>query len=175
MNDLLSFLYTTGHEKPDWVTFAVLDLTKPVDHNRWGKGQLAGSIALINTEAHNFSTEIGFVMIGKEFQRTHVNTNAVGLLLQFCFSELGLRRVQWQANYRNEPSVQAAIKLGFQHEGIIRWQRILPARKQDTGEPVERNGKEEVPGRHTAMLGMYWDSWEAGLKDTVAKRMARIA
>jgi RimJ/RimL family protein N-acetyltransferase len=174
MDDLLRFLHTVGHSNPGWIVFAILDRTKPIDHNRWGDGQLAGAIALLNTEVHNFCTEIGFVMIGKQFQRTHVTTNAVGLLLQWCFDELGLRRVQWQANYRNEPSVQTAIKMGFKHEGIIRWQRMLPAIKKDVGEPVDRNGKEEV-GRHSAMLGFYWDEWEAGQDTLVRTRMARTA
>lgn len=173
MDELLEFLYNTGHKQPSWIIFAILDRTKAVDHNRWGDGQLAGTIALLNTEAHNFSTEVGFVMVGKEFQRTHVTSNAVGLLLQWCFSELGLRRVQWQANYRNEPSVQTAIKMGFKHEGTIRWQRVLPVECASVGEPVKRNGKDEVPGRHSAMLGMYWDQWEAGTSETVATRMAR--
>jgi RimJ/RimL family protein N-acetyltransferase len=173
MDDLLSFMHTFVQD-PGRVVFAILDRTKPVDHNRWGGGQLAGAIALLNTEVHNLCTEIGFVTIAKQFQRTHVTTNAIGLLLQWCFSELGLRRVQWQANHRNEPSLQTAVKMGFKMEGIIRWQRVLPASKKDVGEPVNRNGKEEA-GRHSAMLGMYWDDWESGLKDTVATRMARIA
>jgi RimJ/RimL family protein N-acetyltransferase len=174
MDDLLSFMHAVIVQDPGNVVFAILDRTKPVYHDRWSGGQLAGTIALLNTEVHNFCTEIGFVMIAKQFQRTHVTTNAVGLLLQWCFSELGLHRVQWQANHRNEPSIQTAVKIGFTREGIIRWQRVLPASKRDVGELVNRNGKEEV-GRHSAMLAMYWDDWEAGLKDTVATRMARTA
>ena len=38
----------------------------------------------------------------KKYHRTHVTTNSVGLLLQYCLDPpphgLGLRRVQWQAN-----------------------------------------------------------------------------
>ena len=84
-------------------------------------------IALINTSQHNLSTEIGWVVIFPQFQRTHVTTNAVGLLLHYCLdapspspgpdaigigiSGLGLRRVQWQADERNVPSIRAATRL----------------------------------------------------------------
>jgi RimJ/RimL family protein N-acetyltransferase len=172
MKQFLEVMDTVGRQKADWIFFAVLDLTKEVGNKPWGEGKLAGIISLLNTDADNHSTEIGCIIIGKEFQRTHVTTNAVGLLLQWCFSILEMRRVQWQTNYHNESSVATAKKMHFREEGILRWQRVLPKEQAEAGEYIEGHAK-EAPGRHTAMLSMCWDDWEAGVKDIVAERMAR--
>ncbi|KAM7218417.1 putative GNAT family acetyltransferase [Rhypophila decipiens] len=43
---------------------------------------------------------------------------------------LGLRRVQWQTNASNQASVNAALRLGFELEGIMRWAAVLPWGKE---------------------------------------------
>lgn len=175
MGDFLSFMHQFGHKKPDWVFFAVVDVTKDVHDMPWGDGALAGLVALLNTDPTNLLTEIGSIIIGKQFQRTHVTSNTVGLLLQWCFDDLKLRRVQWQANCRNGASVSAAKKMGFTLEGTIRWHRVLPKEKLDigVGELFIRDGSEEDPGRHTSILSMSWDDWEGGLRESVSNRMVR--
>ncbi|KAG8773543.1 hypothetical protein FRC20_006473 [Serendipita sp. 405] len=174
LEDVLVFLETFGHRKPDWLIFAVIDLTKNHSDPRWGEGALAGMIALMNCVPHNYSVEIGAVIMGKRFQRTHVTTNATGLLLQWCFSELNLRRVQWQANALNSPSVAAAQKMGFKLEGILRWERAQAACKKGTGIVVDiGHGDEDIPSRNTAMLSICWDEWRDGLAETLGARMAR--
>jgi RimJ/RimL family protein N-acetyltransferase len=173
MNHFLEFFDAVGRQKADRLFFAIVDLSKEVSNKPWGEGKLAGLISLLNADATNHSIEIGSVIIGKEFQRTHVTTNAAGLLLQWCFSKLGMRRVQWEAHYHNEASITTAKKMHFRYEGIIRWQRVLPREKAEFGEHIEGHAIEEIPGRHTAMLSMCWDDWEAGVKDVVATRMAR--
>ncbi|KAG8817561.1 hypothetical protein FRC17_011175 [Serendipita sp. 399] len=174
IEDVLLFLETTGHRKSDWLLFAVLDLTQGRSDPRWGEGKLAGMIALINCIPHDYSAEVGAVIIGKPFQRTHVTTNATGLLLEWCFSDLKLRRVQWQANALNAPSVAAAQKMGFKLEGIIRWQRAQASCKKETGVVVDQGyGDEDIPSRHTAMLSICWDDWRDGVAEILAKRMSR--
>ncbi|EEB96078.1 hypothetical protein MPER_04848 [Moniliophthora perniciosa FA553] len=51
----------------------------------------AGFIALINSSASDLHTEIGYVVIFKEFHRTHVASNAVGLLDALCPQSSGTR------------------------------------------------------------------------------------
>lgn len=170
LDGFLGWLERTRRD-PGYLLWAVLDLTS-------GAEKLAGLIALINTDRSNLSTEVGCVMMGGEFRRTHVTTNAVGLLLQWSFEELKLRRVQWQANALNLPSINTALKMGFRHEGIIRWQRVLLPYK--AGERVERDGKVEDPGRHSAMLSIGWDEWFAenadeSVREKVRNRMQRTS
>ncbi|GJE99953.1 GNAT family N-acetyltransferase [Phanerochaete sordida] len=136
--------------------------------------EIAGAIGLLNTDPTNLCTEIGFVFTLPPFQRSHVTTNAVGLLLAWCLDDLKLRRVQWQANARNEKSIAAAQKLGFTFEGVVRWQRILPPEKHETGaKPREDDPKPEYYGRNTALLSICWDEWESGVKEKVFQRMNR--
>lgn len=85
--------------------------------------------------------------------------------------------MQWQANTENEASIRAAKRLGFELEGVARWQRILPARK--SGIAVEsllrerESGKEgKGDGRHSAILALCWDDWGAK-RDQVLKLMER--
>lgn len=159
---------------PAVMHWAILDLTKPAPaETAWGEGQLAGYVSIINTVPARLSTEIGHLLIHPSFQRTHVTTNTVGLLLHWCFDTLKLRRVQWFANAKNERSIRIAKRMGFALEGILRWDRILPQHKGDIGVVVERDGKLEPPGRHSALLAMGWDQWENELRAQVQKEMDR--
>jgi len=138
--------------------------------------EMTGMIGYLNSNADHAVLEIGCVITIPRFQRTHVTTNAVGLLLQYCLdsppSGLGLRRVQWQANSQNTNSVRAAQRLGFTLEGIIRWQRVLADDCEGNGVDIshlpEINGKKLGPGRHSAMLSLCWDDW-------IEKRAALVA
>ncbi|KAF2490833.1 acyl-CoA N-acyltransferase [Lophium mytilinum] len=131
------------------------------------KDNYAGTLALTSTSPVNACTEIG-VMISPAFQRTHVATNAIGLLLLYTLDPLpagglGLRRVEWKTHAENAASRRAALRMGFEFEGVARWNRVFPG-----GEVVlpvealeERNGtKGELPGRHTAIYSIVWDEWD---------------
>ncbi|KAJ7234759.1 hypothetical protein B0H12DRAFT_1142452 [Mycena haematopus] len=158
------------------VLFAVFDTSKP------GAPQLAGIIGLLDTSATNLSTEIGFVITLPDFQRTHVTANAVGLLLRWTLNTsaeggLGLRRVAWKANAHNTRSVRAAERLGFRQEGVLRWDRVLPALKTEGGNGGGvRAGdpKADCLGRDTVLLSLCWDDWEAGARQSVNEIMQRM-
>lgn len=135
-------------------------------------GTFAGLIGLLRTSPEHLSTEIGFVLTLPAYQRTHVTTHGTGLLLNWCFDELHLRRVQWQTNTTNEKSWRAAEKIGFRKEGVIRWDRVLPAGY--VGEDVRGRTGDPCPermGRHTVRLAICWDEWEEGVKEVVRERM----
>jgi len=139
----------------------------------------AGVISLSKTNPVNAVTEIGIIVF-PEFQRTHVATNAIGLLLLWALDPpsaggLGLRRVEWQTNAGNDASRRAALRIGFEFEGIAKWQRIFP--NDVLGLSVEALKKRnrtnsEVPGRHTAIFAMVWDEWD-GKRPKVVALMGR--
>lgn len=125
-------------------------------------------------------TEIGCVVILPAFQRTHVASNAVGILLHYALDTaphgLGLRRVVWQANELNEPSVRLAQRMGFVLEGILRWDRVLPAGRPGNGIALrDEDPRAKCPGRNTAMLGLTWDDWEHEWREKVDAIMARVS
>ena len=140
----------------------------------------AGIIGLLDASPMNLSAEVGFVVAFPRYQRTHLTSNIIGLLLQYCLEVpenggLGLRRVQWQANAQHEVSVKTALRMGFRHEGVKRWARTIPASK---GKPntVEKLPREGDPrrtdfGRHSALLGLCWDDWEDGTREKVRELM----
>lgn len=105
---LASFLAHHEHffrRTPRNILFAVIDKTRPdLAHPEFG-GSLAGTMALRGCDSQNLAAEIAFVVVFPPFQRTHVASNAVGVLLRYCLdlptaarSALGLRRVEWCAH-----------------------------------------------------------------------------
>lgn len=136
----------------------------------------AGIMALMTASVTNASAEIGNILIFAPFQRTHVTTNAAGLLLAYALNPpeeggLGLRRMQWQANVDNLPSVACAKRLGFRFEGVQRWQRVMPVWKKDLLKEEMRREDGRGPGRHEAVLSICFDDWEGGAKESVKELM----
>jgi RimJ/RimL family protein N-acetyltransferase len=126
------------------------------------------------------TTWIGFVIMLKSAQRTHVTTNAVGLLMNYAlntpsdasFSGLGLRRVQWTCDSGNLRSLAVSQRLGFQIEGTFRWRWVLPT-GATAGDPPRSDDPVQGNGRHDTILGMCWDFWEREGRAIVSKQMAR--
>ncbi|KAG9125691.1 hypothetical protein FRC07_006590 [Ceratobasidium sp. 392] len=138
---------------------------------------LLGTIAYCNASPDLATVEIGFIIVLPPYQRTHVSTHAIGLLMQYALDMpkdggLGVRRVQWQAHASNQPSVRAGMRLGFKMEGVIRWQRPLPAGKESSA-PFRADDSLGLPGRHSAMLAVCWDDWENGGRELVRGLMER--
>lgn len=111
------------------------------------------------------------------YQRTHVTSNAVGLLLEYALDlpskgGLGLRRVQWQASASNTASLNAAKKMFFQPEGVKRWDRVYPEGKAANGLAVGE-GRGAGVGRDTAVFSICWNDWEGGTRDKVKAVMER--
>ncbi|KAF8639346.1 hypothetical protein AX17_001565 [Amanita inopinata Kibby_2008] len=195
------FLKTRVQGDPGTLFFAVYDKTKAdlsnseKDDDDGGNGGvgagaggggalLAGSIAFLNSSATNLAVEIGHIITLPPFQRTHVTSNAIGLLMHYALdvpSErgLGLRRVVWQANALNKRSIGTAQRMGFKMEGILRWDRVLPLGKESASNGRVGRGKEDprmgCVGRDTAMLSHCWDDWEGGGRQRVGEIMARAS
>lgn len=165
---------------PACTLFAVYDKTKATPGN--ADGELAGAIALLNTSTVNLVTEIGFVLMLPAFRRTHVTSNAVGLLLHYALDlptagGLGLRRVVWQTSHINAASIRTAERMGFKWEGLLRWMWVLPEGKELGNGRETRKGdpRENQLGRDTVILALCWDDWENGGKEQVDAIMARKA
>lgn len=162
--------------------FVIIDKTKPDPGHPELGGSIAGVLGLYFSSATQLYTEIAYVAILPAFQRTHVASNAVGILLKYCLQlptanppGLGLRRVQWCAHSKNIPSGRLAERMGFKREGIIRWHYVL-------SEPLARDGMKpregdqwpERYGRDTQQLSLCWDDWENGGRDIVQREIDRV-
>lgn len=163
--------------------FAVIDRTRPdSSHPEW-EGSLAGLFGFEGTDKTKCVTEIGPAIVLPAFQRTHVGSCAVGLLLKHMLelppSGLGFRKVKWSASPINTPSNKLAERMGFKLEGVLRWKYVMPvvegyhqklgkeARAGDAG-----NG---LLGRDCNEWAMCWDDWEESGRELVECAFAKVA
>ncbi|KAG6333742.1 hypothetical protein ID866_5343 [Astraeus odoratus] len=178
---LEDYIENTFRKDPSRVLFAIIDKTRtPSPGTLPSKADFAGALSYINTSSVNLTTEIGYIVILPPFQRTHVNTNACGLLMLYALDlpndgGLGLRRVQWQASHRNTPSITAAKRLGFMMEGILRWDRVMPGDRAGLDSKPLREGdpRPGTLGRDTAILAICWEEWEEGYRENLLQQMER--
>jgi RimJ/RimL family protein N-acetyltransferase len=115
-------------------------------------GKAVGYIALMRLVPNHLGVEIGHVMFSSALQRTTGATEAIYLLVQHSFHDLGYRRLEWKCNSLNEPSRRAALRLGFTFEGIFRQHMIVKGRSRDT-----------------AWFSILKDEWDASLKSSMEK------
>jgi RimJ/RimL family protein N-acetyltransferase len=76
--------------------------------------------------------EVGNILFTPPLQKTPGATEAMYLMARHAFEDLGNRRYEWKCDARNAPSRRAALRLGFQFEGIFRQHRIVKGRSRDT-------------------------------------------
>lgn len=80
----------------------------------------AGSTRFYNIQLAFSTTILGYTWYGKKFQRTGLNRHCKLLMLDYAFEQWGMERVEFQADLRNEKSIQAMKDIGCTVEGIMR-------------------------------------------------------
>ncbi|OBQ52478.1 GNAT family N-acetyltransferase [Tamlana sp. s12] len=73
-----------------------------------------------NINFQNKRLEIGWTWLGEKYQGTGLNASCKKLLLDYCFNELDLRRVEFKIDIKNVKSQKAVEKLGAFKEGLLR-------------------------------------------------------
>lgn len=77
------------------------------------------------------SIEVGHIHFSPQLQRHPAATEAMFLMMQQAFN-WGYRRYEWKCDALNARSRQAALRLGFEFEGIFRQATIYKGRNRDT-------------------------------------------
>ncbi|WWC62707.1 uncharacterized protein I303_105304 [Kwoniella dejecticola CBS 10117] len=138
----------------------------------------AGIIGMIASNYQAMICEPGYIMILPEFHRTHVQTHATGLVMHRILDHpeqggLGLRRCQWITTTLNIASQNAAKRLGYNYEGVLRCMRVLPPGKE--GARVGRQDVRQSDGqvRDDWYASVTWYEWEEGVRDHVDGLMSR--
>jgi RimJ/RimL family protein N-acetyltransferase len=80
----------------------------------------------------NGAIEVGNINYSPLLQRKPAATEAMFLMMSRAFDELGYRRYEWKCDSLNAPSRAAALRLGFQYEGLFRQAVIYKGRNRDT-------------------------------------------
>lgn len=106
-------------------------------------GELVGCTSFLDISLTHKRLEIGSTWYTPSVWRTAINTNCKFLLLQYCFEELQLHRVQIKTGHENTRSQQAIERIGAQKEGVLRNHMI----------------KKEGTIRHTVMYSIILEDW----------------
>lgn len=166
---------------PAHTTFAIIDKTRersPEDP----EGELAGMVAYIYTSKVHLSSEIGAIVVLPQYQRSHVTSNTVGLMLQYAFAPaedggMGLQRVQWHCSTANAASAKVAERMGFEKVGRIPYHMKFPLGKRHgklgNGKPLPPGSHPDDVWRDTFYYSLSWDVWEDEARDKVEKAMSR--
>ncbi|CAD6582362.1 MAG: hypothetical protein TREMPRED_003265 [Tremellales sp. Tagirdzhanova-0007] len=137
----------------------------------------AGVTGIAGASPSSMSLTEAAVVILPQYQRTHVQTHASGLILKYTLDPtdaggLGLRKCTWTCNSLNVKSQAASLRMGFKFEGFTRYDAVLPSGKEGArdGRPGD---KEDSRGRDTWQGSILWDEWEHGVSKHVENLMAR--
>jgi RimJ/RimL family protein N-acetyltransferase len=107
----------------DPLYFAVIDQ---------GTGRCEGRQALMRITPEQGCIELGGIYWGSAISRSRISTEACFLHLSYAFDTLGYRRFEWKCNNLNEPSKRAALRFGFQFEGVFRQHMMVKGLSRDT-------------------------------------------
>jgi len=94
-------------------------------------GEALGVASYLRIDPANGSIEVGHLNFSPRMQRSRAATEMMYLMMANAFA-LGYRRYEWKCNALNKPSWQAALRFGFQFEGLFRQVRVDRGRNRDT-------------------------------------------
>jgi RimJ/RimL family protein N-acetyltransferase len=89
-------------------------------------GEPIGSTRFLEIRLEHLRVEIGWTWLTPRVWRTGANVEAKLMLLRHAFERVGLRRVEFKTDARNERSRGALLALGAQFEGIFRKHMVMP-------------------------------------------------
>jgi RimJ/RimL family protein N-acetyltransferase len=95
-------------------------------------GVPAGYCSLMRIEPAHRVIEVGNILYLPSLQRTAGATEAMYLLAQYVFGDLGYRRYEWKCDSQNAPSRRAALRYGYTFEGIFRQHMMVKEKNRDT-------------------------------------------
>jgi RimJ/RimL family protein N-acetyltransferase len=94
--------------------------------------QAVGIASYLRIEPPIGVIETGHIHYSPLMQRTPIATEAMYLMMRRVFDELGYRRYEWKCDSLNQPSRNAALRLGFKYEGTFRQATMYKGRNRDT-------------------------------------------
>lgn len=118
-------------------------------------GRVLGSTRFLELRFEHMRAEIGWTWLARSAWSTGANVETKLLLLEHAFERVGLRRVEFKTDARNERSRGALLALGATFEGILRKHMVV----RDAGE------------RDSAYYSVIDDQWPE-VKRHLAERLA---
>ena len=103
--------------------FSVIDLAS---------GKAVGVASYMRINPAYGVIEVGHIHFSPRMQGRPISTEAMYLMMRQVFDVLGYRRYEWKCDALNQPSCDAARRLGFMFEGIFRQALMYKGRNRDT-------------------------------------------
>lgn len=117
-------IWASGHFSEERLQFTIIDKAT---------GKVAGATAFGSFSPRDERLEIGWTWLGKEFQGTGINQEMKKLMLDYCFQQLKVKRVEIKTDVLNIPARRALLKLGAREEGVLRSHTLMTrGRRRDT-------------------------------------------
>ncbi|HNW51213.1 MAG TPA: GNAT family N-acetyltransferase [Prolixibacteraceae bacterium] len=89
------------------------------------EGNPVGSVELFDFDPYHSRAGVGILIFDLEERRKGLASNAISLLCNYAFSELGIYQLYANVSESNQPSLDLFKKLGFVHTGTkTDWLRI---------------------------------------------------
>ena len=145
--DMKKYVETALNEQKQGISLPFATVEK-------ASNRIIGSTRFGNIDVNNRRVEIGWTWIGKDWQRTFVNTEAKFLMLRHAFEVWKCIRVEFKTDSLNEKSRNAILRIGAKEEGIFRQHMITDSgRLRDSVYYSILNGEwEEVKSNLEAKL-----------------------
>ena len=91
-----------------------------------------GMASLMRIDPKMGVIEVGNIHFSPLIQKKPIATEAMFLMMNRVFDELGYRRYEWKCDSLNAPSRRAAERFGFSFEGVFRQAVVYKGRNRDT-------------------------------------------
>ena len=95
-------------------------------------GVAAGVASYLRITPQHGVIEVGNIAFAPRIQKSAIATEAMFLMMQRVFNELGYRRYEWKCDALNAPSRRAAQRLGFSYDGLFKQAIVYKGRNRDT-------------------------------------------
>ena len=96
----------------------------------WHQDTLVGCLGLRDISRQHKHAKFGY-WLGKDFHGKGLMTTSCRALLNYCFDELDLNRIEIRAAVENLASQNVAKRLGFSFEGVLREAELVQNRFLD--------------------------------------------
>ena len=118
--------------------------------------QYAGSTRFYDINENFKTLQLGYTWYGKNFRGTGLNKHCKYLLLTFAFEQLGMERVEFRADNKNETSIAAMRSIGCKVDGVLRSN--MPTRDGNIR-------------RDSIVLSILKDEWFSTVKENLQLRL----
>ncbi len=125
--------FASEAELRDWIASACLGddpcFFSVIDEQT---GKAVGVASYLRIDPAMGVIEVGHIHFSPLMQGKPISTEAMYLMMRQVFDVWGYRRYEWKCDSLNQPSCNAAQRLGFMFEGIFRQAVIYKQRNRDT-------------------------------------------